>query len=196
MATSNIKNMLGSVEQQRELFLLKFPDIDRLDISDMYDSFKKFDKDSSGDLDEREIQMMMADLGVNKTMHELRSLLSSINFAQGKRVQFMELCCASFGKDFSHIECHEDKEAMANAKKAADEKKALEDNLEAERQKEADEAKSLQLELQAESQLVCTSLNILMFYLLTYTYTIYDMMTADWCQRNESFLRPRCTKRP
>ena len=74
----------------------------------------------------------------------------------------MELCCASFGKDFSIIEDHEDKEAMANAKKAADEKKALDDSLQAERQKETDEAKTLQMELEAESQLVSTSVYLIL----------------------------------
>jgi hypothetical protein len=103
---------------------------------------------------------MMADLGVNKTLHELRALLSSINFTQGKKVQFLELCCASFGKDFNEILNHEDPEAMANAKKAADEKKALDDKLQSEREKEVSDAKELQAQLDAESQLVCRNINM------------------------------------
>ena len=148
--------MLGSVEHQRELFLLKFPDIDRLDIEDMYEAFKKYDKNVSGDLDEHEIQIMMADLGVHKTLHELRALLSAIDFAQGKKVSFLELACASFGKDFNFLLNHEDADAMAKAKKAADEKQALEDALQREREKEAAEARELQKVLDAESQLVCS----------------------------------------
>ena len=41
---SHLKTILGSVAEQRELFLLKFPDIDRIDVIDMYEAFVKFDK--------------------------------------------------------------------------------------------------------------------------------------------------------
>lgn len=151
--TGNIVDLIGSIEHQHELFLYKFPDLDREEIEDLFEGFKKFDKNNSGTLEENEIQLMMADLGVNKTLIEMRELLSSINFTPGKDVSFLELCCASFGKDYNAIMTHADPEAEAKAKEAAAHKKVIEDSIIAEREKEAEEARHIQKQLEEEGQL-------------------------------------------
>jgi hypothetical protein len=145
--------MLGSAAEQRELFLLKFPDIDRIDVIDMYEAFSKYDP-GNGEIDEHSVQLMMADLGVHKTLIELRAMLSSIDFSIGKKVQFMELCCASFGKDFAAILDHTDHAAVANAKAAAEAAQALENEIIAKREAEELAAKQLQDQLDMEAQLV------------------------------------------
>ena len=152
---SSIKNMLGGTEEQRELFLLKFSDIERVDVDDMCEAFMKFDKTKSGSLDERSVQLMFADLGVHKTLAEMRTMLSAIDFNQGATVQFMELCCASFGKDFNALMDHTDKEAVEKAAAAAAAHKALEDEAMRKHLAEEEEARRQQEILEKESQLVC-----------------------------------------
>jgi len=147
---STIKSILGNAAEQRELFLMKFSDIDRLDVLDMYEAFLRFDKKKTGDLDEHEIQLMMADLGVHKTLVELRQMLSTIDFTLGKKIQFMELLCASFGKDYQALLDHTDPQAVANAKAKADAAKAIEDAIAAKRAE--DEAADLQLQADLEKE--------------------------------------------
>jgi len=143
----------GDASQQRELFLLKFPDIDRVDVIDMFEAFQKYDTTGAGEVDEYCIQLMMADLGVHKTLIELRSMLSTIDFSQGKKIQFLELCCASFGKDLAVITDHTDAAAVANAKLAAEAAQAIQDEIIRRRQKEEQDAEELAQKLEEESQL-------------------------------------------
>lgn len=159
----SIKDMLGSVEEQRELFLMKFPDVERIDVMDMYEAFIKYDVSKDGAVNEREVQLMMGDLGVHKTLIELRAMLSAIDFTAGKSVQFMELCCASFGKDFSAMLDHTDHSAVENAKAKAIEQQRLLDEIAAKHAAEDESAKKLADTLEAESHLV----SIFTFHSLT-----------------------------
>jgi hypothetical protein len=175
---STIKSILGNAAEQRELFLMKFSDIDRLDVLDMYEAFLRFDKKKSGDLDEHEIQLMMADLGVHKTLVELRQMLSTIDFTLGKKIQFMELLCASFGKDYQALLDHTDPQAVANAKAKADAAKAIEDAIAAKRAEDEAADMQLQADLEKEANLVShihfSYIYLVICLFLICLYTLYN----------------------
>jgi len=181
---STIKS-IGNAAEQRELFLMKFSDIDRLDVLDMYEAFLRFDKKKSGDLDEHEIQLMMADLGVHKTLVELRQMLSTIDFTLGKKIQFMELLCASFGKDYQALLDHTDPQAVANAKAKADAAKAIEDAIAAKRAEDEAADMQLQADLEKEANLVShihfSYIYLVICLFLICLYTLYNFCFCCCC---------------
>lgn len=184
-----MKSLLGNVADQRELFLMKFPDIDRVDVLDMFDAFVRFDKTKSGDLDEHAIQLMMADLGVHKTLVELRTMLSTIDFTLGKRVQFCELLCASFGKDYQALLDHTDAAAVANAKAKADSAKNLEDEIA--RKHAADDAaeRELQSQLEREAGLTGVAYQKAFFHRAALNNPDSTMTNADKIKQEAAFRR-------
>ena len=100
---------------------------------------------------------MMADLGVHKTLVELRAMLSTIDFTLGAQICFMELLCASFGKDYLAILDHTDHGAVIGAQKAAAAAQALEDEIMAKHEADERAARELAEQLEKESKLVCSA---------------------------------------
>jgi hypothetical protein len=165
MTTPRGTIQLGNSVEQRELFLLKFPDVERIDVIDMHEAFDKFDSNKSGQIEERNVQLLFADLGVHKTMQELRAMLSAIDFTVGRKISFMELCCASFGKSFADLMDHTDPVAVANAKAAAEKARLVEEEIQRVREAEEAAAKEAQDKIEAESKLVNSSVLVCFFFI-------------------------------
>jgi len=184
---SNLKQILGSVAEQRELFLMKFPDIERIDVIDMYDAFVKFDKSKNGALDEHEIQLMMADLGVHKTLVELRAMLSSIDFTLGAKICFMELLCASFGKDYLAILDHTDAAAVAKAQQAAALAQHVEDEIMSKHEADEKAARELAEQLEKESKLTGVASRTAFFHRAAMATPDATMTNAERIKQEAAF---------
>ena len=148
---------LGSLEEQRELFLWKFTDVDRQDVYALEKDFLKHDIKKCGELDEHEAAMLLEHRNNTKTASEIRQLLANIDKDKNHKVSFIEWACAIFEKPFDELNNFADEEArqkaMDEAKAAGEKARAAEEEIA--RAKEAEEAKMAQLakELEDEAKL-------------------------------------------
>ena len=79
-------NALGTSEEQRELFLFKFRDVDRADCSQLEKDFKKFDLDKRGELNEHQALQLMEYRSTVKTARELRAMISDMDFDKNHKL--------------------------------------------------------------------------------------------------------------
>ena len=155
---------LGSIDEQREMFLLRFHDVDRTVCTKLSEDFKRFDTENKGELTEHQALLLLEDRNLTKTATELRELLKDMRKNKGKNVSFVESACSFFSKDFDELNNFDDEEAKERASLVAIEQevKLKQVEEEARRKKEDDEEKLLAkaAELDAESKLVCISYNL------------------------------------
>lgn len=148
---------LGSIDEQREMFLLKFKDVDRKECEDLATDFKRFDTEKKGELTEHQALMLLEHRDAAKTATELRQLLTEMDVSKNKKLSFVELSCSLFNKPFDDLDNFVDEEAKEQAKeearKQAEKVKAVEE--ENKRLREEEEAKAAERAaiLEAESKL-------------------------------------------
>lgn len=109
------ESVLGSLDEQRELFIWRFKDISREQVTTEYKHFKKHDLKNCGNLDEHEALMLLEHRDMAHTATELRVLLSEIDKDKDRRVNFLEWCCFFFKKDWLELNNFVDEESRANA---------------------------------------------------------------------------------
>jgi hypothetical protein len=141
MSSKGTKIPVGSIEEQRELFLWKYRDILRADVNVLFNDFKKHDLTHRGELDEHEASMLLEHRGEVRTATELREMIAGMDADKNHRLSFVEFCCAYFHKSFDNLNTYVDEDAraacLAEAMKFGEEaKKAEEAIAEAAREKE------------------------------------------------------------
>ena len=145
---------LGSLEEQRELFLWKFTEVDRQEVYALERDFLKHDIKKNGELDEHEAAMLLEHRNNTKTASEIRQLLVNLDKDKNHKVSFIEWACAIFDKPFAELNNFADEEArqkaMAEAMAAGEKAKAAE--AEILRAKEAEDAKIAQLAKDLENE--------------------------------------------
>ena len=80
MSTFKLKESVSNkLDEQRELFLWKFKDVSRADVTEQFEGFLKHDVSKTGELDEHEALMFLEHRGLAHTATEFRTLMSSID---------------------------------------------------------------------------------------------------------------------
>lgn len=162
ITAAELIKVLGSIVEQREMFLLRFRDIDRTDCVKLADDFKIFDVYNKNELTEHQVLMLLEDRNQTKTATELREILGEMRKGESKNITFVEFACSFFGKNFEDLDNFVDEEAKEIAKKEAEKQEELVQLVEEEtkRKREEDETKAAAkaAELEAESKLVSVHL--------------------------------------
>jgi len=92
-----------SLEEQKELFLLKYNDVSRDDVSVMLKDFIRCDIGRKGHLDEYEAMILMEDREIVITAPELREMIQSADLTCSHKLIFIEWCCAYFKKSYKGL---------------------------------------------------------------------------------------------
>jgi Ca2+-binding EF-hand superfamily protein len=79
-----------AIDQQRELFLWKYPDIKREAVLTSEAGFIKHNLTKSGQLDEHEAAMYLEDMGVAKTGSEIRQMFVNMDKDGNHLISFVE----------------------------------------------------------------------------------------------------------
>jgi hypothetical protein len=149
---------LGSVDEQREMFLLKFHDVERVGCTQLADDFMRFDIEKKGELTEHQALLLLEDRHLTKTATELRELLRDMRKSKSKNISFVEFACSFFNKNFDELNNFADEESKTRAKQVAkeQEEKLKQVMEETKRKKDEDEAKiaAKAAQLEYESTLV------------------------------------------
>eukprot|EP01035_Chromulina_nebulosa_P031994 gene31994-42693_t len=104
-----------SIEEQRELFLWKYRDVSREEVTDMMKDFMKHDIGNKGHLDEHEAMMLLEGRGIVKTAKELRAMISTMDVDNNHRLSFVEWCCAIFERSYQELNNFSDEDARQSA---------------------------------------------------------------------------------
>lgn len=141
-----------------ELFIWRWKDINRVDISERLKEFKKFDLNKTGELEENHTMMLLESRGETKTAVELRAMVAEIDKDHNHSVNFLEWCCAIYNKSWEDTNNFADDEArlaaMEEARKAGEKAKLVEDSIAATKAATEAAAAKRAAELEAESALV------------------------------------------
>ena len=86
---SALINSVQTPHEQLELFLWKFKDVQREDITEKLDEFLKFDKGKKGELEENEAMMLLEARGETKTFRELRQMVADMDIDTNHRLSFL-----------------------------------------------------------------------------------------------------------
>ena len=150
--------VLESAEDQLELFVWRWKDISRAEITERLKEFKKFDVKKTGELEENQAMMLLESRGETKTAVELRAMVAEIDKDHNHKVNFLEWCCAIYKKSWEDTNNFADDEArvaaMTEAKKAGEAARAVEAEIQAARAAEEEAAAKRAAELEAEAHLV------------------------------------------
>eukprot|EP01035_Chromulina_nebulosa_P036936 gene36936-49831_t len=99
-----------SMEEQREMFLLKYSDVSRDEVSSMLNDFIRRDIGRKGYLDEYEAMILMEDRGIVITAMELHAMMHEVDLTKAQKLSFLSWCCAYFHKSFEGLSRHSDDE--------------------------------------------------------------------------------------
>jgi len=132
---------IKTLDEQRELFLWKYRDVDRQEVNALLKDFKRHDIGNKGELDYHETMMMLERRGEVKTAKELMDMVGDMDKDNHHRITFVEWCCAVYKKSYDDLFTFVDEaakeRAMAEAMRAGEEAKEAEAAIErAEKQKE------------------------------------------------------------
>lgn len=158
MAAQVLKHSVDEhLDEQRELFLWKNPDISREQVNTEWELFNKHDLKKEGRLDDHEAMMLLEHRGETKTATELRALLHEIDKDGDHHVNFLEWCCFYFEKSWDDVNNFVDEEAraraLAEAKKAGEAAKIAEAEIAAAKLVEEEKAAVKAKELEEEAKL-------------------------------------------
>ena len=182
MTTKKVTEHIETAEEQRELFLWKYRDVNREEVNKMYNvrfsframngqilkscsfwtflfqQFKKLDVHGRGELEENEAMMMFERRGSIKTARELRQLVMAMDQNSNHRLSLLEWLCAHFGKSYADLNDFVDEEARAKALEeamnAGEEAKKAEEEIRAAEAKKELQASLRAAALERESKLV------------------------------------------
>lgn len=161
---SKFSDRIETLDEQRELFLWKFRDITREEVSvlekvklvvslwlfgfsvlkNIQQQFRSFDTQNRGELDEQHAMRMFERRGSIKTAKELRQLVAAMDSNNNKKLSFVEWLCTHFGKSIEDLNDFVDEDARARAME-----EAMRHGAEAKAIAEAIERAKQQKELQA-----------------------------------------------
>lgn len=146
-----------SIEEQRELFLWKYRDISREDVTNMMRDFIKHDIGHKGHLDEHEAMMLLEERGIVKTAKELRAMVSTMDVDNNHRLSFVEWCCAMFERSYQELNNFSDEDArqaaLLQARTMGEETRKIEEEIQAARRKKEEEAEARARQLEEESKM-------------------------------------------
>jgi hypothetical protein len=152
-----VKAVDDDLDQQRELFLWKFKDISREDITKEYEDFLKHDLKHVGELDEHETLMFLEHRQETKTALELRALISEIDKDKNHKLNFLEWCCFYFKKSYEDLNDFADEEAraaaMAEARAAGELARKAQEKIDDAKRKEEEDAARTAAEIEEEKKL-------------------------------------------
>lgn len=157
-ALSKFVASIGSPHEQLELFLWKFKDIQREEITDRLNEFIKFDVGKKGELEENEAMMLLEYRGETKTFRELRAMVAEMDIDNNHKLSFLEYSCALYKKDYASLNDFVDEDArqaaLAQVKAANEARLRVEAEMVAAKEREEEAARQKAEELEAESKLV------------------------------------------
>lgn len=142
---------------QLEMFIWKFPDITRPEITTLLEEFLKFDHKGTGELEENEAMMLLEHRGETKTALELRDMVREMDKNQDHKLNFLEWACCRYAKSWEELHSFADEaarqaamEQMSRARAAAE---AAQAEIEAAKRREEEAAAKRAAELEAEAKL-------------------------------------------
>lgn len=146
---------------QVEMFLFKFPDVQRSNIEQLLTEFLRFDKTKTGNLEMDQAMMLLEYRGETKTVKELKNMITGLDADSSGKLSFLEWCCGYYEKswvdlhEFTDTKAYETAmEAVHAARNAQDlARKAMEDA----KAREEEAARQRAEELEAESKLTGVS---------------------------------------
>lgn len=151
---------IGDPNDQMELILWKFGaahNIDRAEITERLEEFKKFDHRNQGELEENEAMQLLEFRGNTHTFRELRQFVQEMDLDNNHNLSFIEYSCAIYSLDYFSLNDFADEESRLAAMAAIQEaQKARQEILEAmERRKREEEEKARKEaeEIEAEKKL-------------------------------------------
>lgn len=145
------------LRDQLEMFLFKFPDIARGDITHLLEEFQKHDKRQDGVLEKDEALMLFEHRGEVKTLMQMLTSVGDLDYDSSKGLSFLAWCCCHYKK--SWVELHDFSDegayeaAMLAVKKAREAADAAKQAIEDAKKREEDAAAARAAELEAESKL-------------------------------------------
>lgn len=149
------------VDEQRELFIWKYRDVTRDAVLQMEKDFIKHNKTNTGELNEHEVLRLFEDLGVTKTVREMREGFVNVDKDGNHKISFIEWCCAWFEKDYEELNNFTDQEAreaaLAEAKIAGAEAEKVAEEIELAKKKKEEEAAKRAKDLEDESKMTGVS---------------------------------------
>uniref|UniRef100_A0A7S2XXF2 EF-hand domain-containing protein n=1 Tax=Fibrocapsa japonica TaxID=94617 RepID=A0A7S2XXF2_9STRA len=111
------------IRDQMELFLFKFPEVGRENITELMFEFQKFDLDRDGKLEEDQALHLLERKGTAKTLLELREMMNKMtNESEDRRINFLKWSTCYYEKSwmllhrFTNQKAYE--EAMENIQQA------------------------------------------------------------------------------
>jgi hypothetical protein len=162
---SKLNITFHSLNEQREFFLWKFPNLTTRDeISCLQAEFSRFDRSHKGTIDEVHAMMVMDARGVSKSAFELRLITSQYGGekSEGRSFSFLEICCAIYETDWDALNDFVDDDArdraLLTAKAAADEIEIAAAKIANAKIEEEKAAELRAATIEEESRLVSTSL--------------------------------------
>jgi hypothetical protein len=152
-----VKAVDDDLDQQRELFLWKFKDISREEITKEYNDFVKHDLKHHGELDEHETLMFLEHRNETKTALELRALIAEIDKDKNHKLNFLEWCCFYFKKSYEDLNDFVDEEArqkaLAEARAAGEAARRAQEKIDEAKKKEEEDAEKEAAEIAEEKKL-------------------------------------------
>jgi len=143
-----ISTKLSTLEEQRELFLWKNPDVARTEVNEMMRDFKKYDIGNKGELDYGEVLRLLEQRGTVVTASELMGMINNMDHDHNGRITFLEWCCTYYMKSYDEMFVYVDEEsrqlALDAAFKFSEEARKTEEEIE-----RAKKQKELQAQLRA-----------------------------------------------
>mmetsp|Transcript_38480 Transcript_38480/g.52130 ORF Transcript_38480/g.52130 Transcript_38480/m.52130 type:complete len:283 (-) Transcript_38480:313-1161(-) len=148
-------------KDQLEMFLFKFPDVQRSNITHLLDEFTKFDRNKTGSLQIDEAMMLLEHRGETKTLKEFSDLITGLDTTHDGNLNFLEWCCGYYHKSWADLHEFTDQAAFDAAMEAVKAARHAQDlareSIRAAAKREEEAAKQRAEELEAESKLTGVS---------------------------------------
>lgn len=142
---------------QLEMFVWKFPDVARADITALLDEFLKFDYHETGELEEDQAMMLLEHRGETKTALELRAMVRAMDKNNDHKLNFLEWACCRFQKSWEELHTFADEAtraaAMAQMAEARAAAEAVQQEMAEAKRRQDEAAAQRAAELEAEAKL-------------------------------------------
>jgi len=142
---------------QLEMFIFKFPDLDRDELSGSLSEFQKFDIDKTDELDEGQAMQLLEARGEVHTFLELRREFEAMDADKNRKINFLEFATYAYKKSWVELHTWADaaqyEAAMKAVAAAAAKRDAAEAAIQAVKEREEKKAAERAAELEAEAKL-------------------------------------------
>jgi hypothetical protein len=146
---------LHTLEEQRELFLWKFPEVSRVEVTAMLKDFRRYDMSKKNGLDYYELMLLMEYRGCVMSAMEIMGMVGNEYHDSHTRLSFVEWLCAYFMKDYQEMFVYvNDSGKLEEAMKYSEEARRLEEEMKRDEEMREMRASIRAAALERESKLV------------------------------------------